>query len=700
MNRSQALKRISELRDLIEYHNRRYYQLDDPEISDYEYDKLMRELADLEERFPDIDRTASPTQRVGASPLEKFGTVTHLTPMLSLGNAFSEEEVSEFNERIKRLLGDKAEPDFVAEPKIDGVAVNLIYEKGVFLVGATRGDGLTGEDVTQNLRTIRILPLKMRPRDRDGIPERIEIRGEVYLEKEAFRKLNERRVEQGESAFANPRNAAAGSLRQLDPRITAKRPLRIFCYGVGSVEGKSFTTHWDTLKMLGDWGFPTNPDIRLARDVQDCVGYYHHIESAREKLPYEIDGIVLKVNSLSLQDRLGMVSRSPRWAVAVKFAPTQATTIVEDIVIGVGRTGVLTPVAVMKPVQVGGVTVSRATLHNEDEIAKKDVRIGDTIIVQRAGDVIPEVVKVVEGRRTGSEKPYRMPEKCPVCGSKVVRLEGEVAHRCIDLACPAQIRENIRHFVSRGGMDIEGLGDKIVSQLLDAGLIRDPADLYAITKEQLLELERFAEKSAENLIAAIARSKHPPLERLLFALGIRHVGEYVAKILSKKFGSVGKIETASQEELTAIDGIGPTIAESIFKFSHEPHNLKILRKLEQADVRPVVEKQATSTALAGKTFVFTGSLKGLSREKAKETVVSLGGAATSTVSKKTDYVVAGEDPGSKYEKAKSLGVAILDEEGFLKLIREADGNRMSFSVSVKCCLFYPFTFILYPFAWK
>jgi DNA ligase (NAD+) len=674
MNRSQALKRISELRDLIEYHNRRYYQLDDPEISDYEYDKLMRELADLEERFPDIDRTASPTQRVGASPLEKFGTVTHLTPMLSLGNAFSEEEVSEFYERIKRLLGDKADPDFVAEPKIDGVAVNLIYEQGVFLVGATRGDGLTGEDVTQNLRTIRILPLKMRPRDRDGIPERIEIRGEVYLEKEAFRKLNERRVEQGESAFANPRNAAAGSLRQLDPRITAKRPLRIFCYGVGSVQGKSFTTHWDTLKMLGDWGFPTNPDIRLARDVQDCVGYYHHIESDREKLPYEIDGIVLKVNSLSLQDRLGMVSRSPRWAVAVKFAPTQATTIVEDIVIGVGRTGVLTPVAVMKPVQVGGVTVSRATLHNEDEIAKKGVRIGDTVIVQRAGDVIPEVVKVVEGRRTGSETPYRMPEKCPVCGSKVVRLEGEVAHRCIDLACPAQIRENIRHFVSRGGMDIEGLGDKIVSQLLDAGLIRDPADLYAITKEQLLELERFADKSAENLIVAIARSKHPPLERLLFALGIRHVGEYVAKILARKFGNVGKIETASQEELTAIDGIGPTIAESIFKFSHEPHNLKILRKLEQADVRPVVEKQATSTALAGKTFVFTGSLKGLSREKAKELVVSLGGTATSTVSKKTDYVVAGEDPGSKFDKAKSLSVAILDEEGFLKLIREAEGK--------------------------
>ncbi|HSD94046.1 MAG TPA: NAD-dependent DNA ligase LigA, partial [Syntrophales bacterium] len=661
MNRSQALKRVTELRDLIDYHNRRYYQLDDPEISDHEYDGLMRELADLEERFPDIDRTASPTQRVGALPLEKFGTVTHLTPMLSLGNAFSEEEVSEFDERTRRLLGEKADLDFVAEPKIDGVAVNLIYEKGVFRVGATRGDGFTGEDVTQNLRTIRTLPLKMRPRGHERVPERIEIRGEVYLEKEAFRKLNERRVEQGESAFANPRNAAAGSLRQLDPRITARRPLNIFCYGVGSIEGMSFATHWDTLQSLRDWGLPTNPNIRLARDLQACVGYYRHIESIREKLPYEIDGIVLKVNSLSLQDRLGMVSRSPRWAVAVKFAPTQATTVIEDIVIGVGRTGVLTPVAVMKPVQVGGVTVSRATLHNEDEIAKKDVRIGDTVIVQRAGDVIPEVVKVVEGRRTGKERPFRMPATCPVCGSKVVRLEGEVAHRCIDLACPAQIRENIKHFVSRSGMDIEGLGDKIVSQLLDAGLIRDPADLYGITKEQLLDLERFAERSADNLIAAITRSKQPPLERLLFALGIRHVGEYVAKILARKFGSVGAIEAASQEELTAIEGIGPTIAESIYRFFHEPHNLRILRKLEQAGVRPVVEKHAASTALAGKTFVFTGSLKGFSREKAKEIVESHGAAATSSVSKKTDYVVAGEDPGSKYEKAKSLGVAILDE---------------------------------------
>ena len=673
MNRPLAQKRISELRDLIEYHNRRYYQLDDPEISDHEYDKLMRELADLEERFPDIDRTSSPTQRVGAAPLEKFGTVTHLTPMLSLGNAFSEEEVSEFDERIRRLLGDRAEPDFVAEPKIDGVAVNLIYEKGVFRVGATRGDGFSGEDVTQNLRTIRTLPLKMNPRDPDHVPDRIEIRGEVYLEKEAFRRLNERRIEQGESAFANPRNAAAGSLRQLDPRVTARRPLKIFCYGVGSIEGTGFTTHWDTLQSLRDWGFPTNPDIRLARDVQACVGYYRHMESIREKLPYEIDGIVLKVNSLSLQDRLGMVSRSPRWAVAVKFAPTQATTVIEDIIVGIGRTGVLTPVAVMKPVQVGGVTVAHATLHNEDEIIKKGVHVGDTVIVQRAGDVIPEVVKVIESKRTGRETPFRMPERCPFCDSPVARVQGEVARRCTNLNCGAQLRERIKHFVSRNGMDIEGIGDKIVNRLLESGIIHDAADLYRITKEQLLELERFADKSAENLIAAITQSKQPPLERLLFALGIRHVGEYVAKILARKVGSIGKIEAASQEELAAIEGIGPTIAESIFKFFHEPHNLQILRKLDQAGVRPVVRMHAASTALAGKTFVFTGSLKGLPREKAKEIVVSLGGAATSTVSKKTDYVVAGEDPGSKYEKAKSLGVAILDENGFLNLIREATG---------------------------
>jgi DNA ligase (NAD+) len=514
----------------------------------------------------------------------------------------------------------------------------------------------------------------MVPRTRGGLPARIEIRGEVYLEKEAFRKLNERRLAQGENAFANPRNAAAGSLRQLDPRITARRPLGIFCYGAGIIEGASFRTHWEILEALHGWGFPTNPNTRLARSIEECIDYRRHIESIREKLPYEIDGIVLKVDSLSLQDQLGMVSRSPRWAIAVKFAPTQATTVIEDIIVGIGRTGVLTPVAVMKPVQVGGVTVTHATLHNEDEILKKGVHVGDTVVVQRAGDVIPEVVKVVESKRTGREKPFRMPERCPFCDSPVVRPEGEVAHRCVNPDCGAQLRERIKHFVSRNGMDIEGLGDKIVNRLLESGIIRDAADLYRITKDQLLELERFADKSAENLIAAIDGSKHPPLERFLFALGIRHVGEFVAKILTRKFGSLGAIEAASQEDLTAVEGIGPTIAESLYRDFHDPHHVRFLRKLQESGVRPILERRPTSKALAGKTFVFTGGLSGFSREKAKEMVESLGGTATSSVSKKTDYVVAGEDPGSKYDKAKSLGVTILDEEGFLKLVREAGGK--------------------------
>ncbi|HNU86099.1 MAG: NAD-dependent DNA ligase LigA [Pseudomonadota bacterium] len=675
MDRSQALKRIHELRDLIEYHNRRYYQLDDPEISDAEYDRLLRELMDLEERFPDIDRSGSPSQRVGAAPLEKFHPVSHLTPMLSLGNAFSEEEISEFSERIRRLLDGRAGMEFVAEPKIDGVAVNLVYENGVLQVGSTRGDGFTGEDVTQNLRTIRGLPLRMAVPAHGRFPRRIEIRGEVYLEKEAFRKLNERRLVQGENAFANPRNAAAGSLRQLDPRITSRRPLRIFCYGAGVVEGVEFRTHWEILKALRDWGFPTNPDTRLARNIEACIAYRRHMESIRERLPYEIDGIVLKVNSLSLQDQLGAVSRGPRWAVAVKFAPTQATTVIEDIIVGIGRTGVLTPVAVMKPVQVGGVTVTHATLHNEDEILKKGVHVGDTVIVQRAGDVIPEVVQVVESKRTGREKPFRMPERCPFCGSPVVRPEGEAARRCVNPDCGAQLRERIKHFVSRDGMDIEGLGDKIVGRLLESGIIRDAADLYLITREQLLELERFADKSADNMIAAIAGSKRPPLERFLFALGIRHVGEFVARILARELGSLGAIGKASREELTAIEGIGPAIAESIFTFFHEPRNLAFLGKLEEAGIRPVAGKKTVSSLLKGKTFVFTGGLKGFSREKAKEMVESLGGTAASSVSKKTHYVVAGEDPGSKYEKAKSLGVPILDEDGFLRLIRDMESRQ-------------------------
>ncbi len=669
MERAKALKRIKELRALIHYHNRRYYQLDDPEITDAQYDLLMQELVALEEQFPEIDRTDSPTRRVGAAPLDKFSTVIHLSPMLSLANAFTEEEISEFDGRVKRLLHAEEEFHYVAEPKIDGVAVNLIYENGSFVVGATRGDGFTGEDVTQNLRTVHALPLRMAASG-ERVPDRIEIRGEVYLETAAFRKLNKKRLEQGEAAFANPRNAAAGSLRQLDSRITARRPLNIFCYGIGEVTGWTFHGQWEILRCLSRWGFHVNPDAKRVRGVGGCIEYYRQLTEFREKLPYEIDGVVIKVDDLALQSRLGTITRSPRWALAVKFAPTQATTVVREIIINVGRTGVLTPVAVMEPVQVGGVTVSRATLHNEDEIRKKDVRAGDTVIIQRAGDVIPEVVRVIESKRTGKEKPFRMPERCPECGSHVVRLEGEAAHRCIDLACPAQVRENIKHFVSRGAMDIDGLGDRIVTQLLEARAIEDPSDLYTLTKEKLLALDRFGEKSAQNLMEALAQSKHPPLEKLLFALGIRHVGEHVAKILVKEFGSMEHISAATAEELSAIEGIGPTIAESIAGFFREPHNRKIIAKLLKSGVRPQERMVKAGAPLAGKTFVFTGGLENFSRDGAKDLVESLGGNVSSSVTKKADYVVAGTDPGSKHDRAVKLGLPILDEAAFLKLIED------------------------------
>jgi len=462
MNTEAAIKRIEELRAIINYHNRRYYQLDDPEISDAEYDRLMKELMELESQFPDLDHSDSPTRRVGAAPLEKFETRNHFTPMLSLANAFSEQDIHDFDERIRRFLGTDEAVTFVVEPKLDGVAVNLIYINGVLDIGLTRGDGATGEVITQNLKTIHTIPLRMKEAPEAAIPERIEIRGEVFMETEAFKTLNRRRTRNGEPPFANPRNAAAGSLRQLDSRITVRRPLDIFCYGIGTGTGTAFKSHWNVLQTLRRWGFRVNDRIRQAEDVNSCIQYYHHINDIRKELPYEIDGIVIKVDDLSIQDRLGTVSRSPRWAVACKFAATQETTVIEDIVFQVGRTGVLTPVALMKPVRVGGVMVSRATLHNMDEIDKKDIRIGDTVIIQRAGDVIPEVVTVVKSKRDGMERKFSKPEICPPdqggCGSKVVRLEGEVAYRCINMACPAQIKENITHFASRGGMNIEGLG--------------------------------------------------------------------------------------------------------------------------------------------------------------------------------------------------------------------------------------------------
>jgi len=669
MGKKNALKRIEELRDLIDYHNRRYYQLDDPEISDSEYDRLMRELIELEDQFVDhIDLSVSPTRRVGAAPLEKFDTIPHLSPMLSLANAFSEEEILAFDERVKRLLDTQGNISYVVEPKLDGIGVNLVYERGIFISGSTRGDGTVGEDITQNLKTIRTIPLKMKPVPAiaGAIPDLIEIRGEVYIGTDAFKKLNRQRMADGDNPFANPRNAAAGSLRQLDSRITAKRPLAIFCYAMGFAEGISFRTHWDFLQGLAGWGFPVNRHIKKAKNIHDCIVYYRDMIARREELPYEIDGTVIKVDLIDTQNRLGAVSRSPRWAIACKFAAIQATTIIEDIIIQVGRTGVLTPVALMKPVRVAGVMVSRATLHNQDEIDKKNIHIGDTVIVQRAGDVIPEIVKTVEPSARDSEKPFRIPDTCPVCGSRIVRLEGEAAHRCINLDCPAQIRENIKHFVSRGGMDIEGLGEKLISKMLDSGIVGDPADLYGLTAETLANLERMGARSADNILASLERSKIPPLDKFVFALGVRHTGEHVSKILARRFGTLDAIMNAGEEDLLLVKEIGPEIAGSITTFFREPSNLRTIERLREAGVKPV-EGSTVSGTLSGKTFVLTGTLEKFSRNRAKEIIESRGGNVSSSVTKKTDYVVAGASPGSKLDKAGQLGIPVLDEEAFLEI---------------------------------
>jgi DNA ligase (NAD+) len=667
MGKDAALDKIAELRKIIEYHNKRYYQQDAPEISDAEYDRLMRELQDLEDLYPDNMLSSSPTQRVGVAPLNKFAPFTHPSAMLSLANAFSNEEIIEFDNRVKRLAGvDKI--SYVAEPKLDGLAINLIYEKGLFIRGATRGDGAIGEDVTQNLKTISSLPLKMKNAGDKPIPSFIEIRGEVYIESDPFQKLNRRRIDEGEEPFANPRNAAAGSLRQLDSKITARRPLNIFLYHVGYVKGISFTNHWEVLKALKNWGFPVNPIIDQAKDIQGCIQYFENIVKKREHLPYEIDGVVLKVNDLALQETLGNVSRNPRWALACKFPAAQKTTVIKDIIVGVGRTGALTPVAIMQPVNVGGVVVSRATLHNEDEIIKKDIRIGDTVVIQRAGDVIPEVVKVILEKRTGSEKIFKMTARCPECDSEIVRLEGEVVHRCINLSCPAQIKEHIKHFASRGGMDIEGLGGKISAQLFDAKVIQDPADLYYLTKNKLLELERHAEKSAQNLIDSIENSKNPPLDKFIFALGIRNVGERTAKLLTVRFGSIEKLIDAQIEDLTVINEIGPEIAASIINFFHEPKNKDVMEKFRKAGVKPQKKEIAADNALQGKSFVLTGTLESMARNDAKSIIEKLGGSVHASVTKKTTYVVAGSEPGSKLDKANSLGIMVLNEKEFLKLI--------------------------------
>lgn len=668
-------ERAAELRKSIEYHNYRYYVLDNPEISDAEYDRLLRELETLEREHPELVVPDSPTQRVGGAPSERFEPAVHAVPMLSLANAFDPEEVWEFDRRVKRLLGlgERDRVEYSAEPKTDGLAVELVYERGAFTVGSTRGDGITGEDITRNLRTVRALPMRLRePKDRSRAwPERLEVRAEVYLKIKNFEALNARRLEAGEPLFANPRNAAAGSLRQLDPKITASRPLDLFCYGVARPETLPVSTQIELLALLPEWGLKTPPIIARCDGIEAALDYHRRLAERRDSLSYEIDGAVLKVNRFDLQRRLGEISRSPRWALAFKFEPRQGTTRIVDIVAQVGRTGALTPVAVMEPVRLSGVEVSRATLHNQDEIEKKDIRIGDWVVVQRAGDVIPEVVKVVVERRTGGERRYRLPRNCPECGSDVVREEGEAVARCVGgLVCPAQMREGIRHFASKRAMDIDGLGDKLVTRLVESGKVRRPSDLYRLTEADLLEMERMAEKSAGNILRNIEGSKVRPLDRFVFALGIRHVGETVARLLVEGTGSLEALMRVSPEDLQRIRGIGPQVAASVHDFFKEPRNRAEVGRLLEAGVAPSAPAPAPARGarLAGKAVVFTGTLDSMTRDEAQARARAEGARVVESVSRKTDYVVAGADPGSKAEKARSLGVRVLSEREFLDLV--------------------------------
>ncbi|MHC1698498.1 MAG: NAD-dependent DNA ligase LigA [Geobacteraceae bacterium] len=669
MDSQAADARIKELYILIERHNRLYYRDDSPEISDAEYDELFRELQLLEERFPALALPDSPTRRIGAQPQENFSQVRHRIPMLSLENTLTEEEIIDFDNRIKRFLAlaDDQEIAYFCEPKMDGLAVELVYEDGVFSEGSTRGDGFIGEDVSPNVRTIKSLPLRLGV---NPVPHRIEVRGEVFLALKDFQQLNAEREETGEHPFANPRNAAAGSLRQLDSRITAKRPLSLFCYGPGEIEGYEFATQQNFLDTIAQWGLPVNRLSRSVSGVGGVLAYYREMATLRETLDYEIDGVVVKVESFTLQRELGEKSRSPRWAIAFKFPPRQATTLVEDIVPQVGRTGVITPVAHLKPVEVSGVIVSRATLHNWEELTKKDIRIGDTVLIERAGDVIPAVVKAFSEKRNGSERTLPIPEFCPECGSKVTKLPGEVAIRCLELSCPAQIRAAISHFASRNAMDIEGLGDKYVEQLLKLNLVTTVADLYTLTRDDFMRFERMGDKLAGNLLNAIENSKRRELFRFIFALGIRNVGEHTAKILAAAFGSIENLAGASAEELLSLREIGPQVAQNIIDFFAKPRNIDILHRMLQAGVQPISEEKRIDGKFAGINFVFTGTLTQFTRDEAKRIVENEGGHATGSVSRKTNYVIAGSDAGSKLTKARELGVPVISETEFLELLEE------------------------------
>ncbi len=664
MDKQTAEKQVKELHRLLTQYNYEYHVLDNPSVPDAEYDRLMRELLDIEKEFPELVTPDSPSQRVGGEILSAFEKVVHEIPMLSLGNAFNEADLRDFDRRVKQTVGEDVE--YVCELKIDGLAISLRYEQGIFHQGSTRGDGTIGEDITSNLRTIRSIPLRLHQ------PMSIEVRGEAYMPKKSFENLNRVKEENGEEPFANPRNAAAGSLRQLDPKIAASRNLDIFLYAIGDFTETGVTTHSDGLDLLEKLGFKVNKEREKCATIDAVIEYVNKWTVERPNLPYEIDGIVIKVNSLQQQQELGTTAKSPRWAIAYKFPAEEVVTKLVDIELSVGRTGVITPTALLEPVKVAGTTVKRASLHNEDLIREKDIMLGDYVVVKKAGDIIPEVMNVLAERRTGEERQFSMPTHCPECESELVRLEGEVALRCINPKCPAQIREGLIHFVSRDAMNIDGLGEKVISQLFNHELIKDVADIYRLQKDQLLALERMGEKSVANLLDAIERSKENSLEKLLFGLGIRHVGAKAAKTLAQRFGTLEKLMTATKEELTDIQDIGEKMADSIFTYFENEDALELINELKTAGLNMTylgpkpVDVENIDSSLAGKIVVLTGKLEKLTRNEAKEKLEALGASVTGSVSKKTDIVIAGEDAGSKLTKAQELGIEIWDEDKMLQ----------------------------------
>ena len=666
---SEARQRVEALRIEIRKHDHRYYVLDDPLITDQEYDSLIRELERLEGEFPELITPDSPTQRVGGAPIDEFRTVRHTTPLFSLSNAFEDGELRDFDRRVRQLSG--SEVDYLVEPKIDGLSVVLTYENGEFVLGATRGDGIFGEDITENLRAVRLLPMRLSR----SLP-RFVVRGEAFMPKKAFARLNKERDERGEPPFANPRHAAAGSLRQKDPKVTASRTLGVFCYQVLEYEGAEVKTQQNVLDMLKELGFSVQEESKHCQNIEEVIAYCHQWIEKRYTLNYDIDGMVVKVNSLQLHNILGRTAKSPRWAIAFKFPAEQVVTRLREIFVRVGRTGVLTPTAILDPVQVAGVMVSRATLHNEDMIRQKDVRVGDYVVIQRAGDVIPEVVRVLQERRTGEEEVFQMPERCPVCGSKVLHQEDEVAVRCTGIACPAQLKELILHFVSREAMNVDGVGPALVTQLVDREFIKDYADIFFLNREDLLGLERMGEKSTDNILTAIEKSKERGLAPLLFSLGIRHVGIRAAEILAERFGSLEALAEASSEELTAIPEIGPKIAQSIVTFFQQEQTRLVLDKLKKAGVKMEQEMSAREEVLplADRVFVLTGSLPNMTRKEATDLIKKYGGKVSSSVSRKTDYLLAGSEPGKKFERAQELEIPIIEEHDFLQMVPDDDSH--------------------------